>query len=279
VRAPHCLLGALALAATGPALAQEAMYTQSATMPSPGVLILRPQVNYWKFGAGPLDGTKSTERIESLTTLQYGLARALSLTAELPIEFDRRELSGGGIDHDQGVKDIGLTFKYRVFKHDTGGVDTLRGAILAGVHTPSGDDHDYSDTSIDPHLGFVLTAVRGRHGFNQEVMYRFNGGGDNAHNLGGGEGSSDAFFHNTAYLYRFSPETYTPATPGSVYGTIELNGIYETNGDYELRWSPGFMYEAKSFALELMAQFPLYHRLSERAELDFSVGFGVRWTF
>lgn len=46
-----------------------------------------------------------------------------------------------------------------------------------------------------------------------------------------------------------------------------------------MRWAPGVMFEGRDFALELMVQLPVYDDLSERAELDFSVGFGVRVTF
>ena len=274
-------VGACVLAAFGGgALAQEAMYTAAATMPSEGVVIVRPLLNVYSFGSNPSDGTDSTQRIEALTTIQLGLARGLSFTLDVPVEFDRRTIAGtGAVDHDQGVQDLNLTFKYRLFKDDTGGIDTVRGAILAGAYVASGDDHDFSSMSINPHLGFVLTVVNGRHGFNQEVNYQFNTSRGDAHNLGGGRGRADSFTHNTSYLYRLSPDQYTASTPGAIYATVELNGIYEINGDYELRWSPGIMYEGKDFALELMAQFPLYHHLRERAELDFTIGLGIRFTF
>lgn len=268
------------LAVCSAAAAQEAMYTEAATMPSPGVFVLRPQLNFWRFGYNPGDNTERTDRLEVLTSLQIGIARGLSFTVEAPVEFEETiDAADGSEDHDQGVEDIGLTFKYRFFKDDTGGVDTVRAALLLGAHVASGDDHDFSSQSVNPHVGAVATVVCGRHGFNQDVDFRINTGGDDDDNAGGGRGLSDAFSHNTAYLFRISPEQYTPETFGSLYVTVELNGIWETNGDYELKWSPGIMFEAASFAVEIMAQLPLYHDLEHRAELDFSVGVGVRVTF
>jgi hypothetical protein len=276
------LLGApvLAAALASAAPAQEAMYTAAATMPSPGVAVLREQYHFLRFGANEADGTERTDRSEWLTSLQVGLARDLSLTADVPVVFERAtDATTGLAERDRGVEDLALTFKYRFFKHDTGGIDTLRAAILAGARVASGDDHDFSSQSINPSVGAVVTLVRGRHGFNQDLVYRLNTGGSDDRNVGGGRGLSDAVAHNTAYLFRLWPAEYAADSRGSLYATIELTGLYETNGDYELRWSPGLMFEAPSFAIEVMAQLPLYHRLDHRAELDFSIGVGLRITF
>jgi hypothetical protein len=64
---------------TGGAKAQEAMFTEAATMPSPGTYVLRQSFHYEKFGTAPDGGVTSTEKYESMTSLQYGLARSLSL--------------------------------------------------------------------------------------------------------------------------------------------------------------------------------------------------------
>ena len=92
----HPVLAAIAFCtlAAAPALAQEAMYTPAATMPSPGVVIVRPQLNFYQYGSNPGDGTDSTQRLEAVTSLQIGLARALSFTIEVPVEFERRRDAG-----------------------------------------------------------------------------------------------------------------------------------------------------------------------------------------
>ena len=103
-------------------------------------------------------------------------------------------------------------------------------------------------------------------------------GGDEAHNFGG-EGPSDALWFNSAYVYRFYPAAYSSDSNGAWYLTTELNGLYETNGDVELRVSPGIMYEGRRFAFEAMAQLPLWDDVDHRAELDFGFGLGFRLTF
>jgi hypothetical protein len=257
---------------------QEAMYTAAATMPSPGVVLLREQVHYLRFGSHPRTDVERTEDIEWMTSIDAGLARGVSLRLDVPVKVRRQELEDGSTDRDRGVEDLGVLLKWRVLKQDTGGVDTLRVAILAGADVASGDDRDFSSQSVNPRLGGVVTLVRGRHGANADITYKMTTGGDRDDNQGG-EGPADAIFHNLAYLYRIAPARYRSNSIGAWYATAELNGIWETNGDYELRFSPGVMYEGKRWAFEAMVQLPLYRDLDERAGLDLAVGLGLRITF
>lgn len=273
-------LGALAaVSAGGAASAQEAMYTEAATMPSPGVFVLRPQVHYYQFGAEPDGSAASTDRLIWSTSLQVGIERALSLTLEVPVAWERIRLPDGSSDSDHGVEDLDAMLKWRFFKDDSGGVDTVRAALLVGARFASGDDRDFSSQSFNPHIGAVVTVVRGRHGFNQELSFQANTGGGGVDNLGGGAGPAEALRSNTAYLFRLFPQQYAADTKGAWYLTAELNTLYETNGDWDVRVSPGIMYEAWDFAFEVMAQLPAVQRLNNRAELDFGVGVGVRITF
>lgn len=277
---PLAALAALAFAAH--ARAQEAMYTAAATMPSPGVTVVRPQFFFSEYGYNPVDNTSSTRQYQWGLNLQTGIARGLSLTLDVPVAIERSiDATTGTPKTDKGVSDIDLMLKWRFFKDDTGGIDTLRAALLVGTNLPSGDDHDFSTGNVNPHAGVVLTYVRGRHGFNQELDYKVNTASesDRIANTGGGDGAADAFRFNSSYLYRIFPDAYQPDSRGAWYLTAEMNGLYETNGDVELRWSPGLMYEGYDFAFELMAQLPLYKDLQNRAELDFQIGFGFRFTF
>ena len=129
-----------------------------------------------------------------------------------------------------------------------------------------------------PSKGAVLTKVWGRHGFNQELHYTFNTGTDSANNYGG-TGTADAFAFNSAYLFRIEPEAYTSESTGAWYFTAEMNGLYETNGDTELRFSPGLMYEGRDFGFEVMGQVPIYADVHHRAPLQWSIGVGVRFLF
>ncbi len=272
------LAAGVALAATSDgARAQEVMHTAAATMPSPASLILRPQFHYAEYGRNPHTGDEKTIRYEWTTSLQVGLYRELSLTAELPVIFETRERPGDD-DDDYGVSDIDLTLKWRFFRKDSQGVDTIRAALLAGAAVASGDDDDFSTQSVNPFLGGVVTVIRGRHGFNQDLIYTLTTGGEEASNFGG-QSIHDALAFNSAYVFRLFPAEYSADTHGSLYATIELNGLYETNGDTELLWAPGLMYEARRFAVEVMVQLPLWQDVRERPELDLRVGIGLRFLF
>ncbi len=272
--------GAACLGASTPeALGQEAMYTEAATMPSPGVSVYRTQLHFSRYGTGPDSDAENIDKFEYGHSLQHGLARALSVRLDFTPVWETEHNKGGGEDHDQGVNDLDAMLKWRIYKEDTGGVDTLRAALIAGAAFASGDDKDFSTQSVNPHVGAVVTLVRGRHGFNQEVDYRVNTGGGGIDNTEGGQGPADAFKYSTAYLFRLLPEKFTAESVGAWYLTAELTGLAETNGDHDLRWAPGLMYEGQRFAFELMAQFSLWDDLDHRPELDFSVGVGLRFTF
>ncbi|GMV25611.1 MAG: hypothetical protein AMXMBFR58_16420 [Phycisphaerae bacterium] len=279
-RPTHAAVAALLLPA-GVASAQEAMYTEAATMPSPGTVVVREQLHYTKFGYHPERGTRTTEEIEWESMVYVGVARAWSLRLTLPAVWRTDEFpdsTGRENDSDHGVEDFDLQFKWRVYQSDTGGVNTFRAALLGGAEIASGDDSDFSSKSVNPYIGGVVTKVSGRHGFNQDLIYQFNTGGDKADNFGGG-GPDDALYFNSAYLYRIAPAQYTADSTGAWYVTAEMNGLYETGGDTELRFAPGLMYEGRTFGFEIMAQLPLWHDLDERAELDLSIGVGIRLLF
>jgi hypothetical protein len=268
----------LACACLSAAHAQEAMYTAAATMPSPGTGIVRQQFHFFRYGANPLDpSVEQTDLVESESSFAWGLDRGLALFVDVPVAFER-ESTPGNDDGDVGVEDINAMLKWRFYKHDSGGIDTVRAALMGGAEVASGDSDEFSSGSVNPHIGAVLTIVKGRHGFNQDLLFTWNTGGTREHNLGG-DGPSDAVHFNSAYVYRIWPDQFTSESNGGWYVTAELNNLYETNGDFEVRWSPGLMYEGRRVSWEFMAQFPLYHDLGERAELDFAVGAGVRVSF
>jgi hypothetical protein len=259
--------------------AQEAMYTEAATMPSKGVFTLRPQLHVSQYGTDPVNPSEREKlEVEAMVSLQYGIARALSVTVGVPAVFSRTTDASGEETWNQGVEDLHAMFKYRVYMDNPGGVDTTRVALLGGATFASGDNAEFSSQSVNPMLGAVLTVVRGRHGFNQDLLFKHNTGGTRASN-DGGEGPDDALLLGSAWVYRIAPRAFTAETEGAWYTTLEVNTIAETNGDIDVRWSPGIMYEGRLWAFEAMLQFPLWHDLDERAELDWSAGFGFRFTF
>lgn len=266
----------------GVASAQESMYTQAATMPSPGAFSYRPGFHYFRYGSDPVaeDGVNKEriEKYEFMQSIGYGIVRDWAINIDVPIVWEQTELSDGTSESDKGVEDIEAMVKWRFYKSDTGTVDTVRAAALFGVHFASGDDDDFSSESINPMVGGVITMVRGRHGLNQDLLYTWNTGGTRAANLGG-EGPDDALAFNTSWVYRLYPDVFTSEHSGGLYSTLEVNGLYEMNGDTELRLSPGLMWEDRTWTAELMMQLPLWEDVDERPTLDFGIGVGLRISF
>lgn len=197
--------------------------------------MVREQLHFYRFGLNPINGDQRTDKVE-LSLANIGLGSA-GPSAEVPVQHETTEDSGGDREAHVGVDDIHLM--PRVPLHDSGGIDTLRAALLGGRSTsPAATTRDSQARASTRFLGGVITIVRGRHGFNQDVIYQFNTGGQEESNLGG-EGPADALRFNTAYLYRTYPDAYTQETTGAWYVTVEVNGLYETNGDIEPRFAPG----------------------------------------
>lgn len=259
--------------ATATAAAQEAMFTQAATMPAPGALVLRQRVLFSRYGSDPVRDTDHYDLLESWTGAQIGLARALSLDVDFSLDNAWLTRADDTSDSQFFAGEASALVKYRFYQDDTSGIDTFRVAALAGAAATF-----QNRAALDPEVGIVATWVKGRHGFNQDLLWRFNTGGDEADNRGG-QGPGQALSFDSAYLFRIAPAQYQSDTEGSWYATLEMNGLYETSGDVELRWSPGLLYEGRDFAFELFAQLPLYQQVDHRAELDFSVGVGLRLLF
>lgn len=257
------------------ASAQEAMYTAAATMPSPGVGVLRQQFHFWRYGSDPVGGALSVDRLELLNTLQLGLIRDVSLTIESPLEtrLAKRPTDGGTTTTTQ-LTDVDLMLKWRLFQSDPGGVDTKRFAVMGGTRLRTDEQF-----GADPHIGAVYTQVMGLHGFNAEIHAWWNTRNrPRAFNFGG-DGDASAVALNLAYVLRIWPARYTSETQGAWYVTAEANTLYETNGDWEVRFSPGLMYEGRRWGFEIMAQVPMYQRVRKRAELDWGIGIGYRLIF
>jgi hypothetical protein len=265
--------GAAALLASS-AGAQEVMHSQAATMASPGTGVVRQQYHYYRFGSGP--ETRETTRHQLRTILSYGLARDWAAYLEAPVEWRRVEADDGRTSRDFGVDELSAMLKWRFYRDDVGGIDTRRAALYFGAAFPSGSH--LSDNSVDPFVGVVYTQISGRHGFNIDAAFRLNTGGDDEHNFGG-QGPDDAVFLSGAYLFRLDPPEYTAETEASIYASSEINAIYETSGDLEVRWSPGILYEGRRWAWEVMVQLPLYQDVDRRPELDVGFGAGVRLSF
>lgn len=253
--------------------AQEAMYTAAATMPSPDTYVYRPMLHLWSYTDNPATGEGDFTRLELANRLSYGIARDWAASLELRAILDDVDQPSGTSDTDPGLDSLELEFKYRFYKHDSGGIDTTRAALLFG-----GDFDVDSEFSANPFVGAVLTVVQGRHGFNQDLILTLNTR-DHADRNTGGEGTAEAVHASSAYVYRLWPDRFSSDSRGAWYATAELSLLYETNADFDARFAPGVMFEGYRWAAELMAQLPVYSDVDERPELKFGVGFGLRFSF
>ena len=271
------LIALASCAALAPlAAAQEAMYTNAATMPSTGVTLLRQQFHIFESGRNPETDDERTRTVQYETSAQVGLGVGWSLTVKAVGEHSGVTLEDGTRDTEDEFAALDLMVKHRFYMNNPGGVDTERAALMFGARLDA-EGH----ANVDPHIGVVYTRVHGLHGFNVELHYTWTTGGreDTLDNTLGGEGEADAFNYNFAYVYRIYPTVYAADSTGAWYVTAEINGLYETNGDNEIRFSPGLMYEGRRFGFEIMAQLPLANDLDHRPELDWGIGVGFRFLF
>ena len=280
------LVGFVSSVGTGSALAQEAILTDAATQPAKGRVTFRGQYRFTRLDQEARDGRQGRTVNDHAwhSTVTYGVRRDISFAASFAA-LVRDDVSGspgagfmeGPDDDEAGVTDLRTTLKWRFWQEDPGPVDTRRLALVGGIEWPTGTG-DLSSHSIDPFAGIVFTAIQGRHGFNQSVLYQFNTG-TIEENLLVGQNKYDLLEFDTAYLYRLYPGSYTDETEGSLYATVELEGYYETSGDVELLISPGLMWEARRWTAEVGVRLPLYEDVTERAAVGYGVVFGIRYLF
>lgn len=258
------------------AIAQEATNTPAATQPAQGALYLRQRFQYFRMVDDPAPDPRDIDKFVSTTSLTYGVRRDIALTLDIPVSYEIRD-GAAETDREFGLNDIAISLKYRPVQIDLNPIDSVRFAIFGGVEIPSGDA-GFSSMSWDPFIGGVFTAILGRHGVNQAVSYKFNTGSDRGLTRPG-DGPDDALRYDTAYLFRIDPAVYTSDTVAATYLTLELNGLYETNGDNEVLLAPGLLYEARTFALEATVGVPIHQDVRRRHENQLIVTLGLRILF
>ncbi len=267
------LFALLLLLAMGmPAHAQAPINSNIALQPSKGGLIVRQQLRY---SEGDLNNAASDVDVDlysSNTTLAYGVSEKFTLVLETPLALSSRvENNTTGDDSSHaGFGDMRLLSKLRLYRDDFGPTNTTRFDLIGGLEFPTGRD-EFSSDSFDPIFGGVFTHVENRHTFNADLLWQFNTGG-------GGDGE-DLLRYDLSYLYRLAPETYASDRPVAIFGSLELNGFYETNGDHELFISPGIQYATTQWVIEATVQIPIQQQLDHRVERDFIIGVGVRIQF
>lgn len=245
-----------------PSYAQEAIFTRSATQPAAEVLAWRQQFNYQHFENG-------MNELSERTILSYGLEGNLAVEAQLPFITMR----GAGEDVT-GAGDLTVLFKTRVWQSHTGAVDTARIGLFGGLALGVGPTQ-LTGGGVDPVVGAVFMKVAGRNGFNLATQYQLTTAGSNQPLLPGA-GTSDLWRTDFAYLYRIFPEQYSTENDAAWYITFEFNNYFETDGDDELLFSPGILYEGTNCAIELGARVPVARHVTERPAQGPGVTVGFR---
>lgn len=257
--------------------AQEVLYSPSATSPGKGIFATRHNFTYESYDGVRPSGAFSLDQYTVETALAYGITSDLSFMAHLPVMYRDFDEPVGVNSESFGIDDMKTMFKYRFYQDDHGNVDTLRMAIMGGIEFPSYSDQ-HSSESFDPFVGWAMTLISGRHGIGAHAMYKWNTGGD-SYEIEFGDGRSDAIRLDGSYLYRIDPVQYTIDTTKSTYLMVEMNHRYETNGDYETLVSPGLLVEAQTWAAEIAFRLPISQQLEHRAELDWALTVGLRFTY
>jgi len=259
------------------ATAQEVLYTPSATSPGKGIFATRHNVSFETLDGVRPDGAFGVDQYTIDNAIAYGIDADLTFMMHFPLTY--RDFSEPATSNSEtfGLEDMRAMFKYRFYQDDPGNIDTLRISAMGGIELPSYDD-GFSSESFDPFVGVALTMIEGRHGVGAHAMYKWNTGDDD-YAIDFADGSADAVRLDGSYLYRIDPVEYSLETTKSTYIMVELNNRYETNGDFETLLSPGILIEAQNWAAEIAVRVPIAQELDHRAELDWALTVGIRFTY
>ncbi len=256
--------------------AQQPTFTPSPVMPGKGVFSLQQLFQYRQFGEDKTGLNRDVEQWSSITNIKYGLRNDLSLGLKVPLLY--RELSSPASNRtDEGIGDIELLASWRFYQHDFGPIDNTRAALLFGTELPTSNE-PFGTSGVNPIIGITAMHLEGRHGLNAAARWKFNTDA-REFPINPGTNESNAFFYDLAYLYRLEPVEYSLETKASIYAVIELNGLYETNGDNEILLSPSILYEAHEYAIEFALQFPISQNIQHRIETDWTATLGLRLLF
>lgn len=243
--------------------------TNAALSPTAGGHIFRLQYHYAESRAG--GNVKQINSSGVRATYVHGLRRDLALFLSVPYanrQVDRVLPRLGRVEeaHD-GVGDITVMAKYRLWHRDPAPLDTQRIALLAGLNIRSGDSH-FSSDSYDPILGAVYTWRHDRSKFDADLIYQLN--------TGRGPHGDDALRYDLAYSHRLFPTKFGDSA-FEIDAVAELNGRYLTDGSHEIFLSPGVQFVAEHWLIEASLQLPVVREMAAgRAETDYRLVLGLR---
>lgn len=270
-----CARVACAVAATGaisatPAVAQEMLSMPAATQPSPGVLIPRVQARAYAFDEGQW-------LLEQDLRVEYGLARDLSVSVDLPLYQGFLDEPGQS-DGRFGLGDLDALLEWRFLREDLNAIDTIRASLFAGAEIPTGTGA-YGGGSVDPCVGAVMTAIFGRHGVDLSARWTFVTGDGMTHPIFPSDTADDFANLDFGYAYRLFPDAYGEERVAAWYATVELAATVTTGGEHLVTIGPGLLLEAPEYAIEMGVQLPLSSEDGDRPALRAAFVLGLRLIF
>ncbi|MCH2207121.1 MAG: hypothetical protein MK132_14795 [Lentisphaerales bacterium] len=204
-------------------------------------------------------------------TFAYGVNSRLTLLGGFPLH-----IASGSRDYDGKLRLGGPTLmaKLRVFQLDKDSISTFRISLLMGVELP-GVDNEISSDSIDPILGFGATSIQGRNGINFSSKLKFNTGDTPYYEFNDDEYLETVF----GYSWRLTPREWEDYTYASTYLFTEFIHSYDFSSEQSLIVSPGYLIEARDYAIEIAVEFPLFDYGSRHSRLEFGLKLGFRYLF
>lgn len=264
--------------------------------PFKGQFIVRTQARFTRKASDPTSQNRQLDVLALPVVGVYGITAKAAVLMKLPyIDKDLRTV-GGLKRGDQGIGDLTILGKYRIFAKNYKGA-TSRFALIGGLELPTGDDEERDSTGVLPpplQLGsgsvdFIAGGLYTFASLDQEwdanFQYKFN---REANDFEFG----DVFNYNLAYLRRVWPRL--PPETG-IYtqwnALLELNGGFArrnesrgnavaASGGHTLFLSPGIQFVAQQIIFEFSFQYPIVEDLNgDQLETDYKLAFSFRYTF
>ena len=264
--------------------------------PYKGQFILRTQARYTSKADDPTGQNRKVETFFVPFVGVYGITSKASVLLKVPY-INRDQITETGLKRgDQGLGDITLLGKYRLYTKDYKGA-TSRFSLLGGLELPTGEDDESDSTGVLPQTlqlgsgsfdfiaGGAYTYQSLDYEWDVDFKYKFN---QEANNFKFG----DEFNYNFAYQKRFSPWILPERGLYDQWNAVlEFNGIYTArnelagndvfaSGGNTLFLSPGIQFASQRMVYEFSYQYPILQNLhGNQLEIDYKLAFSFRYTF
>jgi hypothetical protein len=264
--------------------------------PYKGQLIFRTQTRFTR----KTDDTSGQNRKLDVFSLPfvgvYGITAKASVLVNVPFTFKDLRTSAGTHKGDEGVGDITVLGKYRVYTRNYTGA-TSRFSLLGGLELPTGDDNQTDSQGLLPQTlqlgsGSVDFIAGGAYTFQSldqewdaDFRYKFN---QEANNFRFG----DQFIYNASYQKRFWPRVLPERGLYSQWNAVlEFNGVYAernelggqdvfSSGGHSLFLSPGIQFASQRMIFEFSYQHPILQELKgSQLKTDYKLALSLRYNF